>query len=115
MKGIPNKILKHIENLNTSDAFKDLTKIMGFSDKEASQILNIKIFDDVIFRSHSVVPNAIAGSISFDDGKWISIVGGGNGLYGDGNTTFEVLTSEIDNPLTYLKKDEVNQVIVSLQ
>jgi len=69
MKDIPNKILKHIENLNTSDAFKDLTKIMGFSDKEASQILNIKIFDDVKFLPHSVVPNAIAGSISFDDGK----------------------------------------------
>ena len=116
MKNIPHKILTHIKDLNTVEAYNELTKIMGFTSKESSHILNVKTFDDLIFDEHKVVPKAIHSYKEFSNGNWISIVGGGTGLYGDGVNTFEVLTSKGQSEaLGHLSKEEVTREMLKLQ
>lgn len=116
MKNIPHKILSHIKDLNNVEAYNELTKIMGFTPKESSHILNVKTFDDLIFNEHTVVPNAIQSYKGFSNGNWISIVGGGTGLYGDGVDTFEVLTSKGQSEaLGHLSKEEVTREMLKLQ
>ena len=115
MKNIPQKILNYIKDLNNVDSYNELTKIMGFTTKAASDILNIKTFDDLIFTPHRVVPKAIQCYKEFNNGKWISVVGGGTGLYGDGKSTFEVLTSDINDPVGHLSKEEVTHEMLKLQ
>ena len=115
MKNIPHKILTHIKDLNTVEAYNELTKIMGFTPKESSHILNVKTFDDLILGNHMVVPNAIQSYNVFSNGNWMSVVGGGTGLYGDGTNTFEVLTSKESDPLAHLSKEEVTQEMLKLQ
>lgn len=118
MKQIPSTIIKHISNKSAVEAFNELTEIMGFTDREASKILGVKIFDDLNFESHGVIPNAVASSMSFDDNvgeEWISIVGGGAGLYGNGVDTFEVWSHILPDPLPHLNRKEVTEEMLKLQ
>jgi hypothetical protein len=77
----------------------------------------IKTFEDLKFTSHRVVPGAVHAFMEFPQGQWISVVGGGkSSLYGDGKTTFEVLSSkDEDNPLGHQTKDEVSSIMADLQ
>ena len=52
-----------------------------------------------------------------DNGEngWFSVVGGGSGLYGDGVSTFEVLADGMDDPLTYLSKEQVTHLMLKRQ
>tara|TARA_R100001443_G_C3347768_1_gene176049 strand:+ start:85 stop:342 length:258 start_codon:yes stop_codon:yes gene_type:complete len=50
---------------------------------------NLK-FENLIFKKHTVVKDAVMASHKFKNGFEISVVGGGNGLYGNGKTSFEV-------------------------
>ena len=112
------KIINYINKKSALDAFNDLTELMGFTDTEASNILGVKIFDDLNFEPHSVIPNAVASSMYFDGNvgeEWISIVGGGAGLYGNGVDTFEVWSHILPDPLSYLNKKEVTQEMLKLQ
>ncbi len=111
---VPKKIKDYIKDMDTLEAFNTLVEIMGYSEKEAADILNVVIFSDLKFKPHGVVPNAKQAYIKFGD-KWISIVGGGSGLYGDGVTTFEVWTSEIEDPIGYVSSKDVTQEILKLQ
>jgi len=120
MKRIPQKILDYIKPLSTIDAFNSLIGDMGFTQTEASQILDVYIFDDIDFQPHGVVPNAVQSSFEFpnpDGGEdiWISIVGGGDGLYGDGESTFEVWSSEMEDPIGWLTTDQVTQELLKVQ
>jgi len=49
------------------------------------------------------------------NGKWYSVVGGGIGLYGDGVKTFEVWGDDMDDPIGYLTKDEVEEWLLDMQ
>lgn len=111
---VPKKILEYIKDMDLVEAFESLTDIMGYSEKESAEILNVSVFRDLKFKPHRVVPNGKQAYMEFGD-KWISVVGGGSGLYGDGETTFEVFTSEIPDPLPYLSPKEVNKVLLELQ
>jgi hypothetical protein len=53
----------------------------------------IKTFDDLKFFGHRVINGAKHAFMEFPNGEWISVVGGPS-LYGDGETTFEVLSSQ---------------------
>jgi hypothetical protein len=53
--------------------------------------------------------------MNFRGSGWISVVGGPS-LYGDGVTTFEVMSSLTDdNVLDYLSKEEVTEHMLELQ
>lgn len=81
----------------------------------------MKTFDDLEFSPH---PNGLGGKIAQMDlgnGYKISVVGGGRGLYGDGETTFEVAMfnrmgemitlGENDQVLGWQTIDEINEII----
>ena len=64
------------------------------------------------------------GSIEYDDDSYkykriLSIladqVGGGEGLYGSGKTTFEVLTSQAEDVEGHIGKDRVTEILLELQ
>ena len=113
---VPKKIKDYIKDMDKVDAYDSLINIMGYTEAETKHILKIITFNDLKFQPHSVVPNAIRTYVEFPNKKWISVVGGGTGLYGDGVSTFEVLSSDNeDNPLSYLSKEEVTIELLKLQ
>jgi len=114
MKKVPNKIREYIKDLNNKESFHVLTTAMGFTTREAADILDVYIFDDLQFNPHGVIPRAIQAGLNFGD-KWISVVGGGEGLYGDGETTFEVLTSEVEDVEGHIEKERVTEILLELQ
>jgi len=114
MKKVPNKIREYIKDLNNKESFHILTTAMGFTPREAADILNVYIFDDLQFNPHGVVPGAVQATLNFGD-KYISVVGGGEGLYGNGETSFEVLTSEAEDVEGHIGKDRVTEILLELQ
>ena len=81
----------------------------------------MKTFDNLEFEPH---PNGLGGKIAqmeLGNGYKISVVGGGRGLYGDGETTFEVAMfdrvgemitlGENDQVLGWQTKNQVNEII----
>lgn len=86
----------------------------------------IKTFDDLVFNKHRIAKDypdemsdplgfrdCIHAKITFDNGNWISVVGGGP-LYGDGIKTFEVMDHE-GEVHGYLTKSEVTEVMSKAQ
>ena len=55
----------------------------------------MKTFKDLQFKPHSIIDNAVQAKMDFDNGTFISVVGGETGsmLYGNGEYSFEVLSS----------------------
>tara|TARA_R110002110_G_scaffold62898_1_gene175206 strand:+ start:215 stop:574 length:360 start_codon:yes stop_codon:yes gene_type:complete len=114
MKNIHHKIKEYIKDLDNKESFNILTTAMGFTQRESADILDVYIFDDLEFNTHGVVPGAIQASLNFGE-KWISVVGGGEGLYGNGKTSFEVLTSECEDVEGHIGKDRVTEILLELQ
>lgn len=114
MKKVPKKITEYIKDLNNKESFHILTSAMGFTRREAADILDVYIFEDLQFTPHGVVPDAVQSTLNFGD-KYISVVGGGNGLYGNGKTTFEVLTSQADDVEGHIGKDRITEILLDLQ
>jgi hypothetical protein len=76
----------------------------------------IKTFDDLEFRVHPTLGGTSKlATMNFRGSGWISVVGGPS-LYGDGVTTFEVMSSLTDDDvLDYLSKEEVTEHMLELQ
>ena len=76
-------------------------------------------FKDLVFKKHSVVLNGVIAKLEFNNGQWISVVGGGVGLYGNGVTSFEIMSSSTEKTKrgvkAYLSKEQVNGHIKYLQ
>lgn len=55
----------------------------------------LKTFTDLKFKKHSVIENSVSAFIEFNNGHFISVVGGDSKsfLYGNGSTSFEVMSS----------------------
>lgn len=77
----------------------------------------VKTFDDLVFKPHGNHWNvgAVQAVMEFPNGHCISVVGGGQGLYGDGVNTFEVWASWQEDVQGYLTKDEVTEVMLETQ
>jgi len=81
----------------------------------------MKTFNDLKFGPHPVGMGGKIAQMELGNGYKISVVGGRNGLYGDGETTFEVaildrlgemiMLSENDQVLGWMTIDEVNEII----
>jgi hypothetical protein len=79
-----------------------------------NQMTKIKTFDDLKFFGHRVI-NAKHAFMEFPNGEWISVVGGPS-LYGDGETTFEVLSSQNEaEPFAYQSKEQVSKIMADFQ
>lgn len=120
MKKIPKDIIDYIKNKDALQSYNELVELMGFTEEEASTILGVKTFKDLKFKPHHVVPNGVAASEYFPledngEGGWFSVVGGGTGLCGDGVSTFEVFAEGMENPFTYLSREQVTQEMLCRQ
>jgi hypothetical protein len=81
----------------------------------------MKTFNDLKFKPHPVGMGGKLAQMELSNGYKISVVGGRQGLYGDGETTFEVaifdrtgemiMLSEDDQVLGWMTIDEVNEII----
>ena len=75
-------------------------------------------FKDLDFQPHvmaSVNPGAVQAKFTFPNGSWISVVGGGIGLYGDGVNTFEIMSSLTDSDVEgWLTPEEVTEHMLKL-
>jgi hypothetical protein len=85
-------------------------------------------FKNLVFEKHEIVTNGVQAKMKFNNGEWISVVGGiGNcGLYGNGITSFEVMSSvtektnngvkgwlskkQVDAHMRYLQKKVGNRI-----
>jgi hypothetical protein len=76
----------------------------------------IKTFDDLEFKIHPTMGyKSKQATMNFRGSGWISVVGGPS-AYGDGVTTFEVMSSLTDDDvLGYLSKDEVTEHMLEIQ
>jgi hypothetical protein len=77
----------------------------------------VKTFDDLVFKPHGNAFNvgAIQAVMKFDNGHSISVVGGGQGLYGNGVSSFEAWASWQDDVQGWLSKDEVTELMLETQ
>jgi hypothetical protein len=120
MKNIPKDIIEYIKGKDALQSYTELVDLMGFTEEEATNILGVITFKDLKFKPHHVVPNGVASSEYFPledngEGGWFSVVGGGTGLYGDGVSTFEVFAEGMENPFTYLSREQVTQEMLCRQ
>ena len=85
-------------------------------------------FKDLVFKRHKIVTNGVQAKMQFNNGEWISVVGGTEncGLYGNGITSFEVMSSvtektkngvkgwlskkQVDAHMRYLQKKVGNRI-----
>jgi|TARA_R110000782_G_scaffold188720_1_gene278742 hypothetical protein len=79
---------------------------------------DIKMFSDLIFEPHKVVSQGLQSKLNFENGYFVSVVGGGVGLYGDGVTSFEVGFNDISGEFDvvgHLSTEEVTELMVDIQ
>ena len=75
----------------------------------------VKTFDDLVFNSHPNGMGGVQARMKFPNGHSISVVGGSQGLYGDGVNDFEIWTSDNNDVVGWLSPDEVTQHMLITQ
>ena len=64
----------------------------------------MKTFKDLKFKKHPTMDNAVKATYDFDNGQWISVIGGDSyGIDGDGKYDFDVMSSLLNKRANYLK------------
>lgn len=74
-----------------------------------------KSFDDLIFYAHPNLRGGVQAIMKFDNNHHISVVGGHEGVYGDGDITFEIWRSCDDDVKGWLSREEVTHYMIELQ
>ena len=75
----------------------------------------MKTFEDLKFKPHPIGKGGVQSIMKFENGHRISVVGGKEGLYGDGVNTFEIWRSCDSDVKRHLTKEEVTQEMIDLQ
>ena len=74
----------------------------------------IKFPEDFTCTGHPIVPGGVQYLYTKPNGTKISIVGGAQGLYGDGINTFEMFDFDKSEPDGFLTIDEINAYLGTL-
>jgi hypothetical protein len=78
---------------------------------------DLKTFEDLRFKPHRL-SEGVHAYLKFDNGQFVSVVGGARGLYGDGVQTFELGYDDgygnID-VIGWLNPDEITEEMFKLQ
>lgn len=113
------KMRNHLNGESIRIKYNVLKDDAGHTDEEIKEICpEIKIFSDLEFKPHGVVPEGVMSSLIFDNGQFVSVVGGGEGLYGNGVTTFEVGFKGGRGDFVvegHLSPEEVTQKMIDIQ
>lgn len=75
----------------------------------------MKTFKDLEFKPHRSGLGGIQAVMEFNNGHKISVVGGREGLYGDGIKTFEIWRSCDSDVKGHLTPEEVTEEMIELQ
>ncbi len=80
----------------------------------------LKTFEDLKFKKHpnSFLEHGKQALMNFDNGHFVSVVGGSKGLYGDGVNTFEVgfpLPGDSIDVAGWLSPEEVSELMFKIQ
>lgn len=75
----------------------------------------MKTFKDLEFKPHPNGMGGIQAVMEFNNGHKISVVGGREGLYGDGVKTFEIWRSCDSDVKGHLTPEEVTEEMIELQ
>lgn len=59
-------------------------------------------FNDLRFKKHESNPEGVQAYMEFKNGEWISVIGGA-GFYGDGQHTFEMMSSSSEKTQRMVK------------
>lgn len=54
---------------------------------------SLKTFKDLEFKKHKSFKDSVHAVMEFNNGTFISVVGGASGLYGDGKVSFEIMST----------------------
>ena len=118
-KNYVEKMRNHLSGESIRIKYNVLKNDAGHTDEEIKEICpEIKIFSDLEFKPHGVVPEGVMSSLTFDNGQFVSVVGGGEGLYGDGKSSFEVGFPDESGHIEvegHLSPEEVTELMLDVQ
>ncbi len=121
---IKEKLSKYNTVYKRLDIVLDMVDSFDLNKKDIKFLVpEVKMFDDIVFKPHfhsmlSGMGDALMGVVEFDNGRNVSVVGGGRGLYGDGKTTFEIGYNDIEGNfgvIGWLTKREITDVMLRVQ
>lgn len=82
----------------------------------------IKTFSDLEFKPHpnnyGLYDKGVLATLNFDNGHWISVIGGPMGMYGDGVNTFELGYPISENDMdiiAYMTPEDITEEIFNIQ
>jgi len=122
MEKLTQKLLNYLSGRPNYEKFSILNDEMGYDFNFIKQLYpkELKTFEDLTFKSHpnTFMEGAVQATLDFDNGYFVSVVGGGNGLYGDGIKTFEVGFPVNDGSLDvegWLNSEEITMMMFKIQ
>ena len=122
MDKIKQKLLDYLSGKPNYEKFSILHNEMGYDFNFIKELYpnDIKTFSDLKFGRHANhwMDGAVQSVLTFDNKHYVSVIGGGQGLYGDGVKTFEVGFPLPDDSIDvegWLSPEEVTRLMIEIQ
>jgi hypothetical protein len=122
MEKLTQKLLTYLSDKPNYEKFSILHNEMGYDFNFIKELYpnDLKTFEDLNFKQHpnNWMEGAVQAWLDFDNGHFVSVVGGGNGLYGDGVKTFEVGFTLPDGNIDvegWLPPEQVTRLMFQIQ
>ena len=122
MEKLTQKLIEYLSGKPNYEKFTILHGEMGYDFNFIKELYpnDLKTFSDLKFERHTNewMVGAIQAISKFDNGHFVSVVGGGQGLYGDGVKTFEVgfpLPGDSIDVEGWLSPEEVTTLTINIQ
>ena len=122
MDKIKERLIDYLEGKPNYEKFSILHNEMGYDFNFIKELYpnDLKTFSDLKFGKHGNewMEGAVQSVLNFDNGHYASVIGGGQGLYGDGVKTFEVGFPLPDNSIDvegWLSPEEVTSLMIKIQ
>ena len=122
MDKIKQKLLDYLSGKPNYEKFSILHNEMGYDFNFIKELYpnDLKTFSDLKFGRHANdwMESAVQSVLTFDNKHYVSVIGGGQGLYGDGVKTFEVGFPLPDDSIDvegWLSPEEVTSLMIKIQ
>ena len=122
MEKLTQKLIEYLSGKPNYEKFTILHGEMGYDFNFIKELYpnDLKTFSDLKFGKHGNewMVGAVQSVLNFDNGHYASVIGGGQGLYGDGVKTFEVgfpLSDDSIDVEGWLSPEEVTSLMIKIQ
>jgi hypothetical protein len=106
-------------DMDAYERYDTVINRMNLTPDQVADIFNFILFDELEFETHPYDDEAVWCNVEFDNDNYISIVGGGSTMYGNGTTTFEIKSTFTDmteeGVIAYATIDKLNHHLILLQ